>query len=151
METLLFSLVPAIAWGVMWFFATKATRQLEVFQAQFLFQLAGIPMLLLLLPFVPLAPFPSGMGILLLIGLGVLISFTLTLYFHALKVGKLSVVGPLSNASGLVIVFLAVVFLNNTLYPLKIMGILSVLKEKLAPQQVVGSALILGGVISLNL
>lgn len=119
------SLIPAVAWGIMWFFVTKAIRDMEVFQSQFLFQLVGIPLLLLLLPFIPHTI--STFNLPLLIGLGILETFVLTLYFYALKIGELAIVGPINNVNILITVFLAVVFLHDSIYPLKVFGIIAVL------------------------
>ena len=119
------SLIPAVAWGIMWFFVTKAIRDMEVFQSQFLFQLVGIPLLLLLLPFI--SHTISTFNLPLLIGLGILETFVLTLYFYALKIGESSIVGPINNMNILITVCLAVIFLHDSIYPLKVFGIIAVL------------------------
>jgi drug/metabolite transporter (DMT)-like permease len=151
LQALLISLVPMVTRGVMWLFVTKAARRMEAFQAQFLFQLIGIPMLLALLPLAPRSPIPSPSGTLLLVGCSVLITFALTLYFHALKIGALAVVGPLSEASGLVVVILGVLFLHNSVYPLKIIGVAGVLLGAASLAFKPGAALRLGeGLTSLN-
>lgn len=124
-EAFFISLIPAIGWGIMFFFVAKATRTMEVFQALFLFQLVGIPMLLLLLPFVPSVPETSNLS--LLIGLGILETFVLMLYFYALKIGELAIIGPIYQANIAITVFLAIVFLHDKMYPLKIFGIFIIL------------------------
>lgn len=125
LQAFFISLIPAVAWGIMWFFVTKAIRDMEVFQSQFLFQLVGIPLLLLLLPFIPHTI--STFNLPLLIGLGILETFVLTLYFYALKIGELAIVGPINNVNILITVCLAVVFLHDSIYPLKVFGIIAVL------------------------
>lgn len=124
-QALLISLVPVFSWGIMWFFVTKATRTMELFQAQFLFQLVGIPLLLLILPFVPHMALSANL--LLLLALGILETFVLTLYFLALKIGNLSIVGPVNESNVLITVFLAIVILHESLYSLKIVGIFAIL------------------------
>jgi drug/metabolite transporter (DMT)-like permease len=123
--TLLVSLVPTLSWGIMWLFVKQATKKLEVFQSQFLIQILGIPLLLLLLPFVPSVP--SSFNLTLLLGLGIFETFVLTLYFYALKIGDLSIIGPLKGIKILFTVLLAALFLHESIYPLKIMGMVGVL------------------------
>lgn len=115
------ALVPAIGWGVMFFFLTQAVRDMDVLAAQLLFQLAGIPMLLLLIPLVPHAPVTLNLPLLLLDG--ALETFALTLYFYALRVGKLTIVGPIYQANVAITVALAVIVFHEHLYSLRILGI----------------------------
>ncbi|HLL60080.1 MAG TPA: DMT family transporter [Candidatus Nitrosocosmicus sp.] len=125
MEALLISMIPMIGWGMMWFFATKATREMDPFQSQFLFQLVGIPMLLLLLPFVFRGIQTENLP--LIIGLGFFETFVLTLYFYALKIGKLTIVGPIGEMYLLVTILLTILITHESLYFLKGVAIISVL------------------------
>src|SRR5437016_3233837 len=106
-QALIISLIPMVSWGIMWALVTKATRKMEAFQSQLLFQLTGIPMLLVLLLFFPHITGKLNVPI-IIVGLGVLETFVLTLYFYALQIGELAVLGPISKAYLLVTVFLAV-------------------------------------------
>ena len=127
---LILSLLSAVSAGIAWLFVTKATRDMEVFELQFVFQLIGIPPLLLL-PFVLRGVVTlhgtSAFNFPLLIGIGVLQTFAFSLYFYALKIGKLAIVVPINQAYILVPISLAVVFLQEVIYPLKIFGILAIL------------------------
>ena len=103
---------------------------MEVFELQFVFQLIGIPPLLLL-PFVLHGVVTlhgtSAFNLPLLIGIGVLQTFAFSLYFYALKIGKLAIVVPIYQAYILVPISLAVVFLQEVIYPLKVFGIVAIL------------------------
>ena len=112
----------------MYFYLTKLTREMgDVVVAQFVFQLAGIPMLLVIFPFVSASPVAGVGGLSLLIGLGILTTFSFTLYLHALKIGNLAVIAPLQNARVLITVALAVIVLKETVSPLRALGIVGVL------------------------
>lgn len=124
-QAILVSLIPGISWGVMWIFVTKATREKDAFESQFLFQLIGIPFLLVLLPF--FLQFSTSFNLPLLIGLGIFETFVFTLYFYALKIGQLAIVGPINETNILITIALAVVFLHEHLSPFKVIGIVIVL------------------------
>jgi len=51
---------------------------------------------------------------------------TFSLYFYALKIGKLAIVVPISQANVLVTIGLAVIFLQDVIYPLKVFGIVAI-------------------------
>jgi len=109
------------------FCLAKITRQVhDIFVAQFLFQLVGIPMLLIIAPIVPVGSIHGLPGLALLVGLGILVTFAFTLYFHALKIGNLAVIAPLQNAKVLITITLAVAYLNETISPLRGLGIAAV-------------------------
>jgi drug/metabolite transporter (DMT)-like permease len=126
-QALLLTLISATASGTMVFCLAKITRQVhDIFVAQFLFQLVGIPMLIVIAPIVPVGSIHGIPGMALLVGLGVLVTFAFTLYFHSLKVGNLAVIAPMQNAKVLITVTLAVAFLNETISPLRGFGIVAV-------------------------
>ncbi len=118
-EKQIISLTVPLSLGVMMIFLTKAARRMESFQTQFLFQLLGIPLLLVLFPFVPTN---QHLNIPLLIGLGVWETFVLTLYFYAVKIGNLVIVSSVFETYVLVTTFLAVFFLGESLHFTKIAG-----------------------------
>lgn len=121
LQPLLLSSIAPICWGISWLFLTKASRKMDVFSTQFMFQLVGIPMLLLLLPFLGVAGITNYW---LIIVLGIVVTFTYTLYFYALRIGQLAVVAPIYETNVLVTVFLAVFFLHESFYLLKFLAIL---------------------------
>lgn len=109
------------------FCLSKITRRIkDVFVAQFLFQLVGIPMLLVIAPVVPVGSIHGIEGFAFLVGLGILVTFAFTLYFHALQIGNLAVIAPLQNAKVLITVALAVAFLNESISPLRGVGTIAV-------------------------
>lgn len=125
LSALILSLLAAVSMGITWFLVTKATRDMEVFELQFVFQLVGIPPLLLLplvLHGVATLHGTSAFNFPLLLGLGVLQTFAFSLYFYALKIGKLAIVVPISQANVLVTIGLAVIFLQDVIYPLKVLA-----------------------------
>jgi drug/metabolite transporter (DMT)-like permease len=126
-QALLLTLISATASGTMVFCLAKITRQIkDIFVAQFLFQLLGIPMLIIIAPIVPVGSIHGIPGLVLLIGLGVLVTFAFTLYFHALRIGNLAIIAPLQNAKVLITVALAVAFLNESISPLRGVGTIAV-------------------------
>lgn len=124
LQQLLLSSIAPLCWGISWLLLAKVSKKMDVYQTQFIFQLAGIPMLLILLPF--LAPFTIH-NYAIIIGLGILVTFTYTLYFYALKKGQLAVIAPIFEAYILVTVFLAVIFLHESFYLLKLFAIISII------------------------
>lgn len=122
LQPLLLALIPILL-GIETFFLTKANRTMEVFRAQFMFQLIGIPLLLVIFPFI--TP-QSNSNFFLIIGLGIWETFVFSLYFYALRIGKLAVVGTIFETYIVITVFLAVIFLHEPLYLLKFIAILSV-------------------------
>lgn len=124
LQPLLLSAIAPICWGISWLFLTKASRKMDVFHTQFMFQLVGIPMLLLLLPFLS---FVTITNYWLIIALGIAVTFTYTLYFYAMRIGKLAVVAPIYETNVLVTVCLSVVFLHESFYPRKEIAIVALL------------------------
>src|SRR6185437_1219934 len=124
LQPLLLCLIAPICWGISWLFLTKASRKMDVFHTQFMFQLVGIPMLLVLLPFLQVTTLTNYW---LIIILGIVVTFTYTLYFYALRIGQLAVVAPIYETNVLVTVFLAFVFLHESFYLLKFFSILAIL------------------------
>lgn len=124
LQPLLISVIPALLFGTETFFLTKANRTMEVFRAQFIFQLIGIPLLLVIMPFIT---HQNNSNISLIIGLGIWETFVFTLYFYALRIGKLAIIGTIFETYIVITVFLAVLFLHESLYLLKVIAILSVL------------------------
>ncbi len=123
LEPLLLALIPALLFGIETFFLTKANRTMEAFRVQFIFQLIGIPLLLVILPFI--SPERNG-NLPLIIGLGVGETFVFTLYFYALRIGKLAIVGTILQTYIVVTVFLAVVFLHESFSFFKFIAIAAV-------------------------
>lgn len=124
-QAFIITLIPALCWGTMWLFLKEAMKTTEVFKSQFLFQLLGIPLLLILLFFIPKQPLHINYP--LIIGLGVGETFILTLYFYALQIGELAIIGPVNQANVLVTVFLSSIILHESLGILKVFGIIGVL------------------------
>lgn len=124
-QAFLITLIPGLCWGTMWLFLKKTMKSTEVFKSQFLFQLIGIPLLLILFFFIPKQQ--SHFNYPLIIALGVGETFILTLYFYALQIGELAIIGPVNQANVLITVFLSVILLHESLHVFKIIGIFAVL------------------------
>lgn len=122
---LLLPFIPMVCFGFMWFFTTKATKKMEPLQSLFLFQLIGIPMLLIIFPFA--SSVSKTIDLPLLIFIGILETFVMGLYFYALRIGELTIIGPINQANILVTFSLGILLLHESLIFFKILGVVAVL------------------------
>lgn len=121
---LFLSLGAMAAGGFTWLFATKATRNMGPLKSMFLFQLIGVPLFLFLLPFAPQGIHINSLTISLI---GFFETFVLLLLFYALQIGEASVVVPVVNFYALVAAILGIVFLHESVYLFKIIGMVAIL------------------------
>lgn len=111
LSALLLSLGSMLSFGVCQYFSAPVSRALGPWKALFLFQLLGIPLLLLLVPIARISLDTRGLP--LISGLAILCIANMLLYFHALRVGQVSVVVPVSEAYVFVTVALSVILFNE--------------------------------------
>ncbi|HYK08806.1 MAG TPA: DMT family transporter [Candidatus Eisenbacteria bacterium] len=118
-QALIFALLPTLIFSAMWLFASKATKSTSALKSLFLFQLLGLPVFIFLIPFMPHGVTLHAMPLLLI---GLFYSFVFLLYFYAIKIGNLSIIVPISEASVVITVVLSVLFLHESFGLLKAIG-----------------------------
>ncbi len=124
LQQVLIASIPPFLWAFMTFCLTKANRSMDGTKALFMFEVVGIPITLCMLPFI--APEAHG-NLWLLFGLGIWQTFVLLLYFYALRVGQLAIVGTIIETNVIITVILSVVFLHESFYLLKFIAISAIL------------------------
>lgn len=120
---LLVSLASMATGGLTWIFATKATRDMGPLKSMFLFQLIGVPLFIFLFPFAPHVQHVNYLAIGLI---GMSETFALLLLFYALQVGEAAVVLPTTDFYALISAILGIVFLHESLYLFKIIGMIAI-------------------------
>lgn len=124
LQQLIIASIPPFLWAFMTFFLTKANRSMDATRALFMFELVGIPVFLCMYPFV--APEKHD-NLLLIVILGILITISLLLYFYALRVGQLAIVGTIIETNIIITVILSVFLLHESFYLLKFIAITAIL------------------------
>jgi drug/metabolite transporter (DMT)-like permease len=120
-SALLYSLGALSCFGFSQFLSAPLSRRLGPLKALFLFQLLGVPLLLMLLPTQPVR---FELEALLWVGgLGLLCTCSMLLYFHALRVGQVSVVVSVNQAYVLVALVVGFLAFNESLATAKLFGI----------------------------
>jgi len=123
-QSLLLASIPPFLWAFMTFFITKASRSMDATKGLFMFQLIGIPLFLCMLPF--LSP-EKNTNLLLIIGLGVWETFAYLLYFYALRIGQMAIIGTIIETNVIITVPLSAIFLHESFYLLKFIAISAVI------------------------
>ena len=121
----LLSIGAMLCWGVLYIFTSKLSRKVGPLVSLFLFQLVSIFLLLPLLPFIHQPIDSKGVGTFVL--LGVFSGLIWLLFLHAMKVGYVPVVVPVTNVAIPIIALLGVLFLNESFSFFKGVSILLVL------------------------
>ncbi len=121
---LLLGLIPMLCLGIEYVANAKVSRQVGPLKAVFLFQLLGLPLLILLLP---LETHKIDINILYPLALGVVFTFVLLLSFYAIKIGNVSITGPICQTSGFMTFVFGILLLHETLGVLKLASGLLVL------------------------
>src|SRR3989338_5452334 len=108
----LLSIGAMLCWGVLYIFTSKLSRKVGPLVSLFLFQLVSIFLLLPLLPFIHQPIDSKGVGTFVL--LGGFSGLIWLLFLHAMKVGYVHVVVPVTNVAIPIIALLGVLFLNES-------------------------------------
>ncbi len=124
-SSVLLGLAIMVCFGTTWFLMSKTSKLIKPWQSQFLFQLIGIPLLIIMSLWLPL-PTISTSQIAAIIGLGVLTTVSLVLFLRALEIGEASIVTPITDSSVLITIGLSVWLLHEPLSVHKILGVLLV-------------------------
>lgn len=125
MTTFLFAFSALISLGVAWFFAARASKNMDPLTSLFTFQVTGVPFFLFLLPW---AQFEVNFhSIIPIVLVGVFETFVMLLLFRALKLGDISVVIPISDSYVVVTVLLSILLLGESLTSPKIVGMILVM------------------------
>ena len=116
-------LFAALAWGIVDVVAAVAGRRLGVFRTVVIEQIGSLIGLTLFALIVPSAMGPTaGAGILAAIPMGLISSVGFICQFAALRLGPVSVVGPLVGSYGGFTVVLAILLRGELLQPLQALG-----------------------------
>src|SRR2546429_6965180 len=111
LTALILSTISMIVSGIVWFVAVKPIRQLGNLLALFLFQLLGIPLFFVFIPFMPHVSTPPALPQIFLAG--AFCAVLMLFLFHANKIGEAAIVNPVSRASVLVTTLLGIFFLHE--------------------------------------
>jgi drug/metabolite transporter (DMT)-like permease len=124
-QALILSVISMIVSGVVWFVAVKPIRELGNVRALFLFELAGIPMFLIFIPFRPHVVVPPTFNLIFLVG--AFEALIMLFLFHANKIGEAAIVNPVSKAAFLFTTILAIIFLHEIPNTFGFLGLIGVL------------------------
>jgi bacterial/archaeal transporter family protein len=113
MLAFVFSFLALISLAVGWFFAARSSKDMNPLVSTFLFQLVGVPMFLVLLPFAPAGINENIIIPILLIG--IFETLVMLLLFKAMKEGDVSVVLPITDGYAVITAIIGVLFLKEIL------------------------------------
>lgn len=120
---IIFGVIAMVCWGTADFFVAKAVRKTTVFKTFVWSQIIGV--ILFFIIFSLFFKFPvlsfTTKGIILFAGFLGAISYLA--FYKGLQVGKVSIISPIAACWAVVTVILSLIFLNETLTALQIVGV----------------------------
>jgi drug/metabolite transporter (DMT)-like permease len=112
MVAFIFAILSLFSSAIAWFFAARASKDMGSLRSLFIFQLIGIPFFLFLLPWAP-DQISLANSWLPIMSVGIFETFVMLLLFHALKIGNVSVVIPITDGYAVITAILGFVFLHE--------------------------------------
>ena len=121
-EGVLLAVLALTLWGVSDYFASLSSKKINPEKTFLWMQIVGlIP--LTIIAFIIGFPVFSGKTIALIMLIGALIMVATSSYYRALEIGKVSILSPISSTWPVITVALSIIFLNETLNSIQVMGI----------------------------
>jgi bacterial/archaeal transporter family protein len=117
------SLVCIFWWGVFGFLAKIGSDRISPLQMQILFTIGMAMLALLVFPFSNRRIDTNKTGAMCGILIGVLAGLGGLAYFAAMRVGKASIVGPVTSLFPLLTIVLAAIFLNERMNKVQVIGV----------------------------
>ena len=118
----LFGILSMLGWGTADFLVAKASKKMGHLRVLFWTQLIGVALMLIYI-FSVGQVLTFTLADLFLLGLiGLLNAFAYLAYYQGLEIGKVSLVSPISASWALITVLLSILFFNETLTRLQLLG-----------------------------